>query len=251
MSHQPRTLPERLVPSQLGRAFRWLVASSWTSNVGDGIALAAGPLLVASQTDSAFLVALAVLLQRLPWLAFGLWAGALADRLDRRRVVVLADGSRVVVVAVLCLIIATSAVNIGIVLTAMLLLGVGEVFADTTTQTLMPMLVHHDDLGTGNHRLQAGYLVGNQLIGPPIGAFLFAVGMAWPFAIQVACLGLAVVLVSRIASVPPAIGAPGIPEPTSFPESAARSTAEHTHVRRDISEGLRWAWRHGAVRTLA
>ena len=60
------------------------MASSWTSNLGDGIALAAGPLLVASKTDHAFLVALAALLQWAPPLLFGVWAGALTDRLDRR-----------------------------------------------------------------------------------------------------------------------------------------------------------------------
>lgn len=69
-------LVEAVFPSRLGRSFRWLVSSSWTSNIGDGIALAAGPLLVASQTDSAFLVALAAMLQRLPWLLLGLWAPA-------------------------------------------------------------------------------------------------------------------------------------------------------------------------------
>jgi MFS family permease len=236
----PSTWTAAVAPPRLGQAFRWLVASSWISNIGDGIALAAGPLLIASQTTSAILVALAVLLQRLPWLVFGLWAGAIADRHDRRRIVMLADGFRTVVVALLCITIVTGAVNVAVVLVAMLLLGVGEVFADTTTQTLMPALVAHDDLGTGNHHLMAGYLTGNQLVGPPLGAFLFAAGMAWPFAVQVVCVALAVALIARIASSPAADDAPGlvIPEP------------EHTHVRRDISEGLRWVWHHDAVRTL-
>ena len=57
---------EVLVPERLGTGFRWLLASSWTTNLGDGIALAAGPLLVASQTSDPLLVALAGLLQRLP-----------------------------------------------------------------------------------------------------------------------------------------------------------------------------------------
>jgi MFS family permease len=239
----PERWKDAVVPARLGSAFRWLLASSWLSNLGDGVALAAGPLLVASQTNSAFLVALAVLLQRLPWLIFGLWAGAIADRLDRRRIVMLADSMRAVVIAVLCTTIVTGAVNIVVILVVMLLLGTGEVFADTTTQTLMPMLVRHEDLGTGNHRLMGGYLTGNQLIGPPVGAFLFAVGMAWPFAVQMVCVLLAVVLIARISSTPAAIDAPGL---------ALRTAArEHTHVRRDILEGLRWTWHHDAMRTLA
>jgi hypothetical protein len=61
-------LAETVAPRRLGAGFRWLLAGFWTSSLGDGIALAAGPLLVASQTDDALLVAMAVLLQQLPWL---------------------------------------------------------------------------------------------------------------------------------------------------------------------------------------
>src|SRR3712207_9469254 len=75
----------------MGTPFRWLVGSSWVGNLGDGIALAAGPLLVAGQTQDPFLVALGALLQRLPWLLFGLQAGVLAHRVDRRRLVLGVD----------------------------------------------------------------------------------------------------------------------------------------------------------------
>lgn len=229
-------LVEAVFPRRLGRSFRWLVSSSWTSNIGDGIALAAGPLLVASQTDSAFLVALAAMLQRLPWLLFGLWAGALADRLDRRLVVIVANAVRALVIAVLCVFIGTGTVSIAMVLAAMFLYGTAEVFADTTQQTLLPTLVAPADLGAGNQRMQAGFLAANQLVGPPVGAFLFAVGMAWPFAIQVVCAALAIVLVSRITA----------------PAGASFTTVRDgdSHVRKDIAEGLRWVWHHPPVRTL-
>jgi len=64
-------IAEGLVPSRLGRAFRRLVVASWTSNVGDGIALAVGPLLVSSQTHEPFLIALAAVVTRVPHLLFG------------------------------------------------------------------------------------------------------------------------------------------------------------------------------------
>ncbi|MFI9486994.1 MFS transporter [Promicromonospora sp. NPDC052451] len=227
-------LVEVVFPRRLGRPFRWLVSASWTSNIGDGIALAAGPLLVASQTDSAFLVALAAMLERLPWLVFGLWAGVLADRLDRRAVVIVANAVRALVIAVLCVFVATGTVSIWLVLAAMFLWGTAEVFADTTQQTLLPMLVEPRDLGTGNQRLQAGFLTANQFAGPPLGAFLFAAGMVWPFVVQVVCVTLAVVLVSRVRL------------PDAEPRPGARS-----HVRQDIAEGLRWIWHHAPVRTLA
>ena len=237
-------LLEVISPSRLGRPYRWLLSAAWTANIGDGIALAAGPLLVASQTDSAMLVATAALLQRLPWLLFGLWAGALADRLDRRRVVMVANALRVAVVAVLCAAILTDVVNITVVLATMFLYGVAEVFADTTSQTLLPALVPRTFLSTGTHRLQAGFLTCNQLVGPPVGAFLFSLGAVFPFAAQVVVVAMAIVLVSRISSAPAPDGAPGL--------NAHRADGvPTTHVRRDIAEGLRWILGSPPVRTLA
>jgi MFS family permease len=222
------------MPPRLGSGFRWLISSSWMSQLGDGLALAAGPLLVASLTHRPFLVALAAVLQRLPWLVFGLHAGALADRLDRRRMVIVSDALRVVVLVVLAATIATGRVSIAVVLVAMLLIGVAEVFTDSASRTLLPMLVHRDDLGIANARMMTGAIGLNQLAGPPIGAFLFAAGMALPFVTQAVCVAFGVVLVTRVAT----------------PKGAVREVVD-THVRQDIVDGLRWLVRHPAVRTLA
>ncbi|MFP5487425.1 MAG: MFS transporter, partial [Acidimicrobiia bacterium] len=221
-----------IAPPRLGSPFRWLLASSWVSNVGDGVVLAAGPLLVASQTDRPILVAAAVMLQQLPWLLFGLSAGVAADRLDRRRLAMAMNVVRAVVLVVLAATIATGAVTVSIVLVSMFLLGTTEVFADTTATTLLPMLVHRDDLGVGNARLQFGQITINRLAAPPLGAALFAAGMALPFVTQAIAVALAAVLVSRIGDTPPA-------------------TAERERsLRREVAEGLRWVWGHDAIRLL-
>ncbi len=222
------------LPPRMGTPFRWLVGSNLVSNLGDGIALAAGPLLVASQTHDALLVALAGLLQRLPWLLLGLYAGAVADRLDRKVLVMGADAARAVVVLLLSLAIATGWVSITVVLVAMFVLGVGEVFADSASQTLLPMLLDKDDLGVGNARMQAGTLTANQLLGPPVGAFLFAAGMVVPFLAQAVCVACGVVLMGRVALARGSVR-PGVRSP----------------VRHDIVEGLRWLAHHAAMRTLA
>ena len=222
-----------VAPPRLGRGFRWLLASSWASNLGDGIALAAGPLLVAQQTDDPLLVASAVLLQQLPWLVFGLFAGALADRLDRRLVVVVVDLLRAAVLVVLALAVATDAVSIVVVLAALFLLGTAEVFADTASGTLLPMLIHRADLGLANARLQTGVLTLNQMAGPPVGAALFVAGAAVPFAATAVLVGLGAVLVSRLV----------LPARPAAPDGP-RST------RADIAEGCRWVRRSPAVRTL-
>src|SRR5215218_9282882 len=120
-----------VAPPRMGAGFRWLLSSSWVTNLGDGIALAAGPLLVASQTHDPLLVALAGLLQRLPWLLFGLYAGVVADRHDRRLITIIVNLVRAAVLAVLAIMILTDAVDVAIVLVAMFVLGTAETFADT------------------------------------------------------------------------------------------------------------------------
>lgn len=222
------------MPSRMGNGFRWLLASSWTTNLGDGLMMAAGPLLVASQTHNPLLVAAGAISVQAPWLLFGLIAGALADRLDRRVLVMVMDGLRSIVLAGLCAVIISGHVDIWLVMVAMFLLGTAEVFADTTTNTLTPMLVDKADLGIANARLQAGFLTVNQLVGPAVGAVLFAAGMASPFVVQTVCVALGVVLVSRIGT----------------PKGAVRENLD-THVRQDIVDGVRWLIGHRPVRTLA
>ncbi|HVE62833.1 MAG TPA: MFS transporter [Mycobacteriales bacterium] len=226
-------LVETLVPHRLGIGFRWLLASSWISNLGDGIALAAGPLLVASQTRDPFLVALAVVVQQLPWLLFTLFAGAFADRADRKQIVVAVDVMRAGVLAMLSLTIATDIVSVPLVLGALFVLGTAEVFADNASGTLLPMLVPRPHLATANARMMTGFLTVNQLAGPPIGAALFTAGAAWPFVMQAVLVAMGAVLISRIAL------------PTQIRERALSRSA-----RKDIAAGFRWVRHHAAVRTL-
>ncbi|GEA87195.1 MFS transporter [Cellulomonas cellasea] len=227
-------LVETVVPGRLGVSFRWLVTSAFVTNLGDGLALAAGPLLVASLTDDARLVALAATLQWLPPLLFGLFAGAITDRLDRRLIVVSVDGARAVVLGVLAAVIATGHVSIAIVLGSLFLLGTAEVFADNASGTLVPTLVHRDDLAVANSRIQTAFLTMNQLAGPPIGAALFAAGTVLPFGTQAVAVLLGAVLVSRVV----------------LPARDPADEAPRTHLRHDITEGFRWVTHHAAVRTL-
>jgi MFS family permease len=226
-------LVETIAPARLGSRFRWLLASSWATNLGDGLALAAGPLLVASQTDDAFLVALAALLQWLPPLLFGVFAGALTDRLDRRLIVMTVNGVRVGVLALMALSIVSGAVSIAVVLGALFLLATAEVFADNASHALLPTLVHRDDLVLANARIQAGMVTLNQLAGPPIGAALFAAGAAVPFIGEAVLVLAGIGLVSRL-ELPPTI----------------RDPERVTAIRHEIAEGFRWVRHHAAVRTL-
>ena len=227
---------EIVVPARLGRGFRWLLSSSIVSNAGDGIALSAGPLLVASQTRDPLLVSMALLAQVLPALLFGFVAGAAADRVDRRRIVVGINLGRAVVLGVLAATIASGTVSIAVVLATLFVLGTAETFADVASSSLLPRVVPRADLGIANARMQGAQLLTNQLLTPPIGAFLFAVGMAIPFATNAACFALGSLLVSRVV----ATRALEPDEPRERPS-----------LRADMAEGLRWLVGHRPMRTLA
>jgi MFS family permease len=86
---------------RLGADFSKLWTASAASNLGDGVTMAAGPLLVASITTDPAAVAGAVFAQQLPWLLFALISGAWADRLDRRRPVVTVNLIRAAAMATL------------------------------------------------------------------------------------------------------------------------------------------------------
>jgi MFS family permease len=233
----PARIPEAIAPSRLGHSFRWLLASSLIANVGDGIALAAGPLLVAAQTRDPFLVSLAVLAQQLPNLLFGLPAGAIADRFDRRRIVAAVNVVRATILVVLASTIVSGTVSIAIVLISLFILGTAEIFADVSSSSLVPRVVPRAHLGVANARLTGSFLLANQLLGPPIGAFLFTVGMALPFAANAACFALGALLVTRVA--------------VDVASLAAERSTHGRNLRKEMAEGVRWLIAHPPMRTLA
>jgi predicted MFS family arabinose efflux permease len=233
-------LIEPIVPARLGTSFRWLFGSSLISNVGDGIALAAGPLLIASKSSDPFVVSLAVFAEVLPKLLFGIVAGAVADRMDRRRVVIVVNLARAVMLGILALTVATDTVNIPIILLSLFVLATAETFADVAAGALLPRIVPRADLGIANSRLQGAFLLTNQLLAPPLGAFLFVIGMALPFAADAACFGLGALLVLKVVT-SGGVDADEVPGPDDT----------KTSLRSEMADGLRWLLAHAAMRTLA
>jgi MFS family permease len=224
---------ERIAPGALGRDFRWLWGASLATNLGDGALLAAGPLLVTTITREPFAIAASVFLQQLPWVLIGIPAGAFIDRHDRRRLSILVNLLRTLVLTGLALTIATGTVSLPVIFVAVFLIGTAETFADNAGGALMATTVPKAGLGVANARLSGTNIVANQLVGPPIGAFLFALAMAVPFALDAVCALAGAVLVSRIAARPVPAVAP-----------------EDRHLRREIADGMRWLWRHPPVRAL-
>ncbi|RIV39994.1 MFS transporter [Micromonospora radicis] len=221
----------------LGRPFWTFWSAAALANLGDGIRVAAFPLLAAALTDDPLAVAAVAAAQFLPWLVSGLLAGALADRRGFRTLLAAADTGRVVVLATLAAAVALGSATIALVVVAAFLLGVGETVRDTAAQTAVPRLVADAQLEKANGRLVAGEIVGNEFVGPPVGALLFVLGAAIPFAVNGAALALAVMLVLAL--------------PLTLSRRPADDGATAPAGADDgILAGLRWLVRQPMLRTL-
>ena len=232
-----RGVIDTAVPPRLGRSFRWLLSSTLVNNAGDGVVVAAGPLLEASQTHEPFVVSLALLFDYLPALIFSVFSGVVADRVERRRMVSIANVLRSLILVVLVIAIVSGSVSIVLILGTIFVLGTAESFADAASSALLPGVVERKDLGIANSRMQGAFILLNQLVGPPIGAFLFAIGMALPFAANAAAFALGAVLVTRVTLSQAAV--------------INRQPGEGSSFWREMADGVHWLAHHPAMRTLA
>ncbi|HUG49163.1 MAG TPA: MFS transporter [Candidatus Limnocylindria bacterium] len=211
-----------------------LWGASAVSNLADGIFFIVLPLLAVRLTDSPILVAGVAIAGRLPWLFFVLIAGALADRLDRRRTMRNVQLLRVGVMGTLVVLALVDGLSLPILYVAALVLGIGETLFDTAAQSILPAVVEKDKLALANGRLYGAELVMNQFVGPPLGGLLIAISV--PLALGSSVVGYALAAMGLTLVV------------GSF---KARREGPPTRLTTDIAEGLRYLLRHRVLRTLA
>jgi MFS family permease len=218
----------------LGRAFWRFAAASGLSNVADGAFLVAVPLIALRLTREPLPISGLELAAGLPWLLFALVAGVIADRVDRRSLLIGANAARVVLLGVLVALVVLDRVQLWVLYTVALLMGVAEVLFDTTEQSLPPMLLAGRNLERANSRLQGVEVVSNYFVGPPLGGLLAAVSFTWAFGVPAVGYLLA--------------GAVLITLPGRF---RAERVGGRTTVRADIAEGVRHLRRHPLLRRMA
>ncbi len=190
---------------RLGSDYGRLWRAAALSNLGDGILLVGGPLVAIQLTRSATLVAGALVALSLPWLLLTLPAGALADRYDRRDLLLGATAMRVAVVAVAGSIALAGSFSLTVLYVTLFLLGACEVLFDTTSQSMIPSVVAREHLSAANGRLAAAQMIGNQFAGFPLAGLLVTFAVAWVFLGPAALFLLAVPALLRMSrGLPPA-----------------------------------------------
>ena len=215
--------------------FRRLWLSSLLSNLSDGIRAAAFPLLAVTLTRDPVLVAGVTVAQQVPWLIAGPLAGVIVDRSDRKRILLVVNTVRAMILALLAVMLLSGAPPLWLLYLAAFALGVGETFYDNAAQTAVPVLVEPSELERANGRLVAAEVAGNEFVGPPLGALMFGVAVALPFAGGATGLLIAVVLVSGLVG--------------SFRPSTV-SVPGGSRVRDELREGFRFVRRHRELSTV-
>lgn len=165
----------------LGPAFNRMWGASLITNLADGVLSVAAPLLAVTLTKNPVLISLLGALVMLPWLFFAIPIGALVDRVDRRYLLAGSNAVRFLVAALIALTISTHAITIYVLFIATFIIGICEVAADTTAQSLIPQILDNSDYEKGNARLQISETVVQGFVGTPISGFLYAAAIYLPF----------------------------------------------------------------------
>lgn len=223
----------------LGRDFNRLWLSQGLSNTADGLVIAAMPLLAVAVTRDPLLIGGMTVAAFLPWLVFTLPSGALADRMDRRLIMVWGNAVRAVGYGLLVLTLVANLHSIVILYLAVFLSGTAETMVDNAALTVPPRLVERKDLERANGRLFAAQSAINTFIGPPAGAALFALSASLVFSTSAGLFALAALALITL--------------PRMMPMASDISNARHTpgEVVRSIRAGWSYFWNHRLLRRVA
>ena len=204
------------------RGFRWLLAGMAVSQLGDWLYNVALIVLVYDRTHSPMWAGITTAARMFPFVAFGPLGGAIADRFDRRTVMIVCDLARMVLMLLLAVV---AAARLPIVL-APLIAALATVAATPympSASAVTPRLVPDADLPGANAARSATVGLGI-VAGPALGGLLLLLGApAFAFLVNGFTFGFSALCV-------PAIGAAAIFRP-------ARQAGPHAGLLRGIAAG--------------
>jgi len=163
------------------RDFRVLWFGACTSSIGTWMQSLAANWLVLALTGSATYLGLDAFLQQLPIMLFTLIGGVLADRLDRRRTLLMSQYVQTATAATLALLVYFDVVAIWHVLTLSFIAGCAQAFGGPAYQSLIPSLVSKRDLANAIALNSIQFNVA-RVLGPLFAGAVLAVFATWGFA---------------------------------------------------------------------
>jgi MFS family permease len=220
---------------RLGSDFARFWAGQTISQLGTSFTLFALPLLVFKLTGSAVNLAITTASEMLPYLLFGLFIGAYADRVNRKRMMIMVDVARAAVIATIPLLAIAGHLTVWWIYGAGFVGTTLTIFFESGQFAAIPSLVVTGDLVSANGKIQASYSAA-AIAGPLIAGLLVGLGL---HIYDVIWIDAGSFIVSAIALA--SIG-------KSFNAEEAR---ERTTIRADVKEGLTYVLKHPVLRNIS
>jgi MFS family permease len=221
---------------RLSRDF-WIFWTGQTiSNLGTSFTLFALPLLVYKLTGQALNLAITTAATMLPYLFFGLVIGAWVDRVNRKRLMIVVDLTRALVISSIPIAWELGILNVWLIYAVGFIAATLGIFFTSGEFAAIPSLVDQDDLVTGNGRIQASYSAA-AVVGPIVAGALVALLPVETFMLFDAGSFLVSALTLSLVR-------------TSF-NTADGESREKKSIRRDVIEGLRYVLGHPVLRNIS
>lgn len=215
------------------RDYMLLWSGQGVSSIGTQASTLAFPLLLLALTRSPAQAGFASALRALPYLVFSLPAGALVDRWDRKRVMVICDTCRAVALGSIPVALAIGVLSVAQIYVVSLVEGSLFVFFNIAEAACLPRVVPKEQLPAATAQSQATDGL-SQLVGPPVGGALFGLGQALPFLADTISYAASVLSLLFIRS-----------------RFQGERKATRRKLSEEIGEGLAWLWRHPLIRFMA
>jgi predicted MFS family arabinose efflux permease len=228
--------PQEFTPLWRNRDFMLLWSGQVVSTLGSTASFIVIPLLILEITNSPIAAGIAGALGSAPYLIFSLPAGALIDRWNRKRVMILCDAGRAINMATIPLALVLGNLSIWQIYVVAFIEGTLFVFFNIAEVAALPRVVPKAQLPSATAQNQAAFAVAG-IAGPSLGTFLYqSVGRMAPFVADAVSYAVSVVSLFFIK--------------TEFQLERA-PTQTRRHLGREIMEGLRWLWAQPLIRFMA
>jgi MFS family permease len=204
--------------------YRLFFAGNLVSYLGSWMQTTAEAWLVLTLTDNGVAVGATFAFRFLPVLLFGLWGGTVADRFDRRKVLLVTQSAAAFLAVILWLIVLTDVVQVWMVFALAVALGFVTVVDEPTRHAFVEEMVGRERLANAV-ALNSAVLNSARITGPALAGLLIAtVGSAWVFFVNAASFFAVVGALLAMRS------------------SELRRLQRHHHERPRVREGLAYAW---------
>src|SRR5579872_481938 len=215
------------------RDYMLLWSGQMVSNMGSQVSQLAFPLFILLLTHSPVQAGLAGALRALPYLIFSLPAGALIDRWDRKRVMILCDTGRALALGSIPVALAFGILTVAQLFIVSFIEGALFVFFNIAEVACLPRVVLKEQLPAANAQNLATEGI-TTLVGPPLSGVLYSIAYTLPFLADAISYIISVLSLFFIR--------------TKFQEERV---ATRRSLWVEIKEGLSWLWHQPIIRFMA